>query len=69
MTTGIPSFIVLHGCCIIYKLKTPPSPDQQKDHDLLYCDTLFIVVGWSQIRNNSDVCLYILYGILDAILE
>lgn len=35
---------------------------QQKDYNLLYCHTGFIVVMWNQTLNMSEIFLYIAYG-------
>lgn len=60
--TGIRCFIVLHFIALhrygfFDKLKGK-NFHQQKDYDLLYCDTQFIAMIWNRTRNISEVCLY-----------
>lgn len=54
--TGIPDFIVLHGCCVTYKLKAKPSTS--KKIMTRFIVILSIALVWRHICSISDACLY-----------
>ena len=53
---GIPRFIVLYRCCVLYKLKA--GPFKQTDYNSLNCHPRFIAIVWNRTRSISKVGLY-----------